>query len=352
MNGPNTPNTPVYPWDKTLPEPSQTIEMAPGVHWLRMPLPFALNHINLWLLEDGDEWVIVDTGYGVARTWELWDELFAKRLNGKPVTRIIVTHHHPDHIGSAAWLQAKTGAPIWITYSEFVAAYIVREGMGGFGRQGTIDLFEAHGVPEALIAPMRHSEGSFKGGVPELPKKFNRMMEGDRIPINGHDWEIIVTHGHAPEHATLYCKALNVLISGDQVLPRITTNVSVWGSDPEGNPLQRFLDSTHKFNHLPADVLVLPSHDRPFRGIHDRLATLRAHHDERFDVLVSACKNKACTAFELLPVLFNRALDQHQIFFAMGEAIAHLNYLNVQKRLVRSKQSNDATAPWVFKATP
>jgi glyoxylase-like metal-dependent hydrolase (beta-lactamase superfamily II) len=333
-----TPSGPIYPWDRTLPEPGKTIEVAPGVHWLRMPLPFALNHINLWLLEDGDGWVIVDTGYGVERTWELWEQLFSEKLAGKPVNKIIVTHHHPDHIGSACWLQKRTGAGVWMTYSEFVVAQCVLSGLAGFGRHGTLNLFATHGVPEEYLKPLRESQGSFKGGVPELPTTFHRVMEGNKIRINNRDWEVIVTHGHAPEHMTLHCLDLNVLISGDQVLPRITTNVSVWGSDPEGDPLALFLASTRRFGDCDKDILVLPSHDRPFRGLHERQAVLREHHDERFNVVVEACKSKPLTAFELIPILFKRELDSHQVFFALGAALAHLNHLMYAKRLTRRER--------------
>ena len=160
------------------------------------------------------------------------------------------------------------------------------------------------------------------------------MMEGDRIAIGGREWEVVTVFGHAPEHAALWCASLNVLISGDQVLPRITTNVGVWGNQPEANPLALFLDSLGRFAHLPADALVLPSHDRVFHGLHARIAQLREHHERRLERLLAGCA-RPITAFDALPLLFKRQLDDHQVVFAMGESIAHLHYLHAQGKVRR-----------------
>jgi len=160
-------------------------------------------------------------------------------------------------------------------------------------------------------------------------------MHGDRLTIGGHDWEVITVFGHAPEHAALWCAALEVLISGDQVLPRITTNVGVWGNQPEANPLALFLDSLGRFAHLPPGARVLPSHDRVFHGLHARIAQLHEHHASRLDRLLEGCRERPLTAFEALPLLFKRKLDEHQMGFAMGEAIAHLHYLHAQGKVRR-----------------
>jgi glyoxylase-like metal-dependent hydrolase (beta-lactamase superfamily II) len=323
-----------YPFPD-LPPPGTTIEVAPGVYWLRMPLPFALNHINLWLLKDGDGWCIVDTGYGIEATWAIWEQHFTATMAGKPVTRIVVTHYHPDHIGSAGWLASRTGAPVYITEAEILSAHAVREGVGGWGRSSGIALFKSHGLDAVRMEAQTTRGNAFKTGVPTLPEATERIMDGDVLTIGGRDWRVGTVFGHAPEHATLYCDELRVLISGDQILPRITTNVGVWGNHPNGDPLKLFLTSLDKFEHLPDDTLVLPSHDRPFKGLHARRDQLKAHHEARLGELLAAC-DEPRTATELLPVLFKRPLDDHQLMFAMGEIVAHLNYLHHGKKMDRS----------------
>jgi glyoxylase-like metal-dependent hydrolase (beta-lactamase superfamily II) len=321
------------------PAPGEFIQVAPGIRWIRMPLPFALNHINLWLIEDGEGWVVVDTGYGIEATWQLWERHFVHTMQNRPVTRIVVTHYHPDHIGSAGWLHQRTGAQVWITEAEFLSAHAVREAIGGWTRDNGNALFRSHGLDDKRLAAQSTRGNAFRRGVPTLPATYRRMIDGDVLRIGAHDWRITTVFGHAPEHATLYCDALRVLISGDQVLPRITTNVGVWGNQPDGNPLELFLRSFDKFSHLPEDALVLPSHDRVFRGLHERIAQLKSHHADRLVDVLRACKAPT-SATEILPVLFKRELDDHQTMFAMGEAIAHLNYLHQSGKLERTQGSD------------
>src|SRR6185312_8623887 len=224
-----------------------------------------LDHINLWILDDGDGFTLVDTGYGIPATWELWEKHFAGILAGKPVKNIVVTHYHPDHVGSAAWLVERTGAPMWMTATEYLSAHAAHDDGAGFDRDNTIELYIANGVAPGSIPDTVRKGGGYSRGVPSVPKRYRRMMHGDKLPIGGRDWEVITVFGHAPEQATLWCESLNVLISGDQVLPRITSNVGVWGSQPESNPLKQFLDSLGRLGHLPGDARVLlpwaaPSH--------------------------------------------------------------------------------------------
>ena len=304
-----------------------------------MPLPFALDHINLWLLEDGEGWTLVDTGYGVQATWELWETHLAGVMDGRPVKNIVVTHYHPDHVGSAGWLVKRTGAPLWMTTGEYLSAHAAREDVAGFDNHALRDLYLTHGIAQEALPPSMRSPdaprgGRYARGVPDLPQRYRRLMHGDRLAIGGCDWEVITVFGHAPEHAALWCAGKGVLISGDQVLPRITTNVGVWGNQPEANPLALFLGSLGRFGHLPADALVLPSHDRVFVGLHARISQLHAHHGERLARLEEGC-GSPITAFEALPLLFRRKLDDHQIFFAMGESIAHLHYLEAAGRVRR-----------------
>ena len=325
----------VHPHEERVPQPGEAIPVAPGIWWIRMPLPFALDHINLWILEDGDGFTLVDTGFGVEATFELWEKHFEGVMAGRPVKNVIVTHYHPDHVGAAAWLVERTGAPFWMTAAEYLSAHAAREDFGGFDRENTIELYVRNGLPREVIPDAARKGKGYSRGVPAMPKRYRRMMHGDTLWIGDRGWEVITVFGHAPEHAALWCKEANVLISGDQVLPRITSNVAVWGNQPESNPLELFLSSLGRFSHLPADTLVLPSHERVFVGLHKRIAELHEHHERRLERLLEGCE-KPITAFEALPLLFKRKLDEHQIAFAMGEAIAHLHYLLAQGK-VRSR---------------
>lgn len=325
-----------YPYADTIPAPGEVMEVMPGILWLRMPLPFALNHINLWLLKDGDGWAIVDTGFGHEETKFYWEKIFNTILLRQKITRVIVTHYHPDHIGSAAWLCDRWGVSLWITMAEYLTAHAIRDNTSGYHPNLARTLFRSHGLTDTQLSAQDTRGNAYAHGVPALPPAYTRIIDGDVLRIGEHDWRIKTAFGHAPEHATLYCDELKVLISGDQVLPRITTNVGVWGNMPEANPLELFLRSLDFFEPLPPDTLVLPSHDRVFRGLHFRLQTLRDHHAARLDELVQAL-DKPKTAADLLPVLFKRALDDHQLMFAISETVAHLNYLLHEKRVVRTR---------------
>ena len=325
-----------YPFERALPPPGGTIEVRPGVHWIRMPLPFALDHINLWALEDGDGWTLVDTGYGSDATRELWEQVLTGPLGGRPVHRIVVTHFHPDHVGNADWLSRRTGACVWMTAAEFLSAHAARDDTAGFDRATGLGFFGRNGLDIAGIPENLRLGNAYRKGVPELPLSYRRLMHGDTLAIGGHDWTVITAFGHAPEHATLHAPSLGLFISGDQVLPRITTNVGVWGNQPDADPLKLFLDSLGRFEPLDPATRVLPSHDRVFEGLPERIAQLRAHHVERLEQVLAACE-RPVTAFEILPVLFKRPLDGHQTAFAMGEAIAHLHRLHADGLVTREE---------------
>lgn len=318
------------------PAPGAVRAIAPGVHWLRMLLPFALDHINLWLLEDGDGWTIVDTGLGDEATRVLWDQVLAGAAGKRRVRRVLVTHFHPDHAGNAGWLCERFGVPLWMTQAEYLTAHAVRDGFAGHVPDATLALFRANGLDDARHAQMGARGNHYRRVVGELPTCYRRIMDGESIAIGAHRWRVIAGYGHAPEHASLYCEALGLVISGDMLLPRISTNVSVWPTDPEGDPLGHFLRSIRRYRELPAATLVLPSHGLPFRGAHARIAQLEAHHEQRLAELLDACREAPRSAADVLELLFRRKLDTHQMFFAMGEAIAHLHYLERAGRLRRA----------------
>ena len=319
------------------PAPGTAVPVAEGVRWIRMPLPFALNHVNLWLIEDGPGWTLVDTGYGLPATLDHWDRLLAD-LEG-PVTRILVTHGHPDHVGLAAWLQARTGAPIHMTLGEYFGAQFFWRGLERGWKEEALEHFRRHGLGEEALEALRTSPDTYRAGVPDLPRTFERLVEGDSLGLGGRTWTVRVGHGHSPEHASFLCEAAGILISGDMVLPSITTNISVSALAPGEDALARYLASLRRLRDLPEDLLVLPSHGRPFRGLQARLDALEAHHAERLRLLEAACREPRSAA-DILKALFGRALDSHQMVFAMGEAIAHLNHLERQGRLRQTLQED------------
>jgi glyoxylase-like metal-dependent hydrolase (beta-lactamase superfamily II) len=321
-----------YPLADTLPALGTTIEVAPGVRWLRMVLPFQLDHINLWLLRDAiggkDGWTIVDCGIANDATRAAWEQIFANELQGLPVLRLIVTHMHPDHIGLAHWLTERWGVAMWASATDYNVARLASSGVASIGGEATARFMASHGLTDAdSQAQIKARTDYYAKMVPRLPPSYRRMLDGDTISIGGRTWRCLAGYGHAPEHMSLHCAELNALISGDMVLPRISTNVSVHEVEPESNPLRLYLDSIAGMKALPAATLVLPSHGRPFHGLHTRIDQLTAHHDERFADVLTACAEAPQHAAGLLMLLFKRQLDLHQTTFAMGESVAHLHAL-------------------------
>jgi len=342
-----------YPLGEQLPTIGETIELAPGVRWLRMGLPFALDHINLWLLRDHDDdgregWAIVDCGIANDATRAAWEQVFATALDGLPVLRVIVTHMHPDHIGLAEWLCQRHGCRLWISATDWNAARLASQSTTSFGGESAARFFASHGlIDPGALAAVRDRRDYYASMVPSVPTAYRRLMDGQSLRIGPHEWQTIVGYGHAPEHIALYSRSLGVLISGDMVLPRISTNVSVIDLEPEADPLPLYLQSIQRFLTLPADTLVLPSHGKPFKGLHARIAQLEAHHDDRLADALAACLERPMSAADLLPVLFRRPLDWHQTTFAMGESLAHLHALQGRGQL-RARQEADGI--WRFGA--
>lgn len=328
-----------YTFGDTMPEPGHVMEVAPGVRWLRMGLPFALNHINLWLLQDEVEgragWTVVDCGIATEPTRAAWEQIFVEALEGLPILRVLVTHCHPDHVGLADWLCQRWQAPLLMSTGEYVFARVMSAALPGADGTSATPHFQRHGlVDPEVIATLQGRNTYYQDLVPAVPQSYIRLQDGEAVAIGGHQWQIITGFGHSPEHVSLYAPALNLLISGDMVLPRISTNVSVFAVEPEADPVRLYLKSLRKYLHLPADVLVLPSHGKPFRGMHVRIAQLEEHHQLRLAEVLEACATPK-TGMDILPVLFKRALDTHQLTFALGEAVAHLHLLWHQGQLRR-----------------
>ncbi|ELX11535.1 beta-lactamase domain-containing protein [Janthinobacterium sp. HH01] len=316
-----------YPLGDTIPAAGAVHEIVPGLRWLRMPLPFALDHINLWLLRDGDGWSAVDSGVAGDATRAAWETIFETGLDGLALRRVFATHCHPDHIGLADWLCQRWDAPLWTTTGEYAFARMMSAALPGVDGPAALPHFQRHGLRDPdMLEKMAGRKNYYPTLVPSVPTAYTRIQDGQLVVIGDHQWQVITGFGHAPEHASLYCAALNVLIAGDMVLPRISTNVSVFAVEPESNPLTLYLDSLAKFVDLPNDVLVLPSHGKPFHGLHTRIAQLQQHHVERLAEVVEACGDWQSAA-DIVPLMFKRPLDAHQLGFALGEALAHLHKL-------------------------
>jgi glyoxylase-like metal-dependent hydrolase (beta-lactamase superfamily II) len=335
-----TPPTPelAYPIT-TPPEAGMTIEVAPGVHWLRMPLPFRLDHINLWMLEDGAGWTLIDTGLGTEKTKSIWRRIFAERLGGKPVTRLICTHFHPDHMGLAGWITEEWRVPLWATRMEWLWGRMLSMDESAAMIETAIAFYARAGMDGAGQEALRQRGNAYRKGTVPPPPTIRSIGAGDAIAIGGRDWQVHIGSGHSPEHVCLYAPALDVLIAGDQVLPRISPNVSVWAGEPEDDPLARFLETIGRLHALPASALVLPSHGLPFRGLHVRLDQLARHHATHFDQVMAACADWR-SAQDVARVLFTRELDAHQMIFAIGESLAHLHNLERRGRLDRRLDSD------------
>jgi glyoxylase-like metal-dependent hydrolase (beta-lactamase superfamily II) len=316
-----------YPFGEAVPADGGLMEVVDGVFWLRMPLPFSLDHINLWVLDGGDHWAVVDTGVATDTLKAHWRALFAGPLAGRPVGRLLVTHYHPDHVGLAGWLAAKWQVPLEMSRGEYLLARVLTLDVAPETPPDALAFYRSHGWPEDALARMREAGwGHFARGVHRLPIGYRRLAAGDRLPIGGRTWEVVVGAGHSPEHACLLDRAGRLLIAGDQVLPRITSNVSVYPTEPEADPLADWLASIDRLRALSADLLVLPAHNEPFLGLHDRLDQLAQSTARKLDAVAAACAQPS-TALDLFPALFRRPVAANELQMATGEAVAHGNRL-------------------------
>jgi glyoxylase-like metal-dependent hydrolase (beta-lactamase superfamily II) len=312
---------------ESAPLPGHAIKVAPGVHWLRMNLPLGLNHINLWALEDGDGWVLVDTGMQTEEIAAAWQRVISGPLADRPVKRVICTHMHPDHIGMAGWLTRRFGCQLWTSRLEYLTCRTLVADTGREAPADAIRFYQAAGWDADAIARYKTRFGSFGKLVYALPDSYRRIEDGDELLIGGRAWRVVVGRGHSPEHVCLYCPELQILISGDQVLPKITSNVSVFPTEPDADPLTDWLESLASIRlRVSDDVLVLPSHNEPFRGLHARIGQLIQGHEQAL-VRLSQALSERKTAADIFSILFRRPVSGELLTMATGESVAHLNCL-------------------------
>ena len=329
-----------YPLGDALPAPGQHLSVAPEIRWLRMSLPFALDHINLWLIRDQlngvEGWCVVDCCLDNPTARSQWEQVFTSSLMGLPILRVIATHLHPDHLGLAHWLCARWQVPLYISATDYhTARTLIHTPANHEGTQSQ-DFFRSHGLSDVdVLQALTERTLQFSHMVPAVPSQFIRLTDGQTLRIGQHEWHCISGYGHAPEHIALHCPALNILISGDMVLPRISSNISVYDTEPLADPLGLFMQSLKKYGHLPQDCLILPSHGKPFTGVHQRIQQLLQHHEDRLHDLRQGFAQGDMNAIEAMALLFKRQLDPHQTTFALGESLAHLHCLWYKGELQR-----------------
>lgn len=334
-----------YPYS-TVPARSEAVEVVPGLMWIRMPMPGLPNHINLWAIDDGDGWAIVDTGLSTPETTTTWCQLFAGALGNQPVTRVFATHMHPDHVGMAGWITRKFGCRLWMTRLEYLSSRMLAADTGREAPEDGVNFYRRTGWSGAAIENYRARFGSFGKHMYAMPDSFRRICDGEHIMIGSHEWRVVVGNGHSPEHACLYCPELKLLISGDQVLPKISSNVSVHPTEPDADPLSDWIESLAKIKvEVPGDVLVLPAHNEPFRNLHGRLDDLAADQERTINRLRESLRESR-RVIDLFDTLFAHKIgkDPLQLYLATGETLACLQYLIGRGEAVA--QDDDSGVTW------
>jgi glyoxylase-like metal-dependent hydrolase (beta-lactamase superfamily II) len=320
-------DTLVYPFP-TAPEPGKVIEVAPGILWARIPLPFRLNHVNVFLIDDGDGWAVLDTGIGNDATRVVWEALLAGPLGGRRLTRLIVTHYHPDHIGLAGWLSQRCDLPLLTSETTYLGCSNISLSPGALDAEPYRAFYLRHGLDVESTRLVTTRGHEYLTLVTGLPPTFKRLVAGDTLKFGGRTFSVHTGDGHAPEQVLLYCAEEKLFLAADQVLAKISPNISVWAVEPEGDPLRLYLRSLAALKaDLAVDALVLPGHQLPFHGLHTRIDELIEHHHRRCAAIAEACRNTPRSAAEIVPVVFHHGLNPHEMSFAFSEVLAHVNFM-------------------------
>ncbi len=334
-----------YPWEEP-PEHGQATEVAEGVRWIRLPLPMALDHVNIYALDEGDSWTIVDTGIHSRRSVALWESVLSGPLASKPVGRLILTHHHPDHIGMAGWLMDRFGAGLTATRTSWLMARMLILDEEERPTAQALKLWRAAGMDEAIYDERKNARPfNFADTCHPLPVGYTRVKDGDVLRAAGRDWDVHTGNGHAPEHLTLWSRDDNLVLAGDQILPSISPNIGVYPTEPEADPVADWLESCAKFQPLAqSDHFVLPGHKLPFTGLPTRLDQMIENHVSALDRLEQALATPS-TAVECFVPVFKREIRGEQFGLAMVEAVAHCQHLVLQGRATRQRRDDGA---WVY----
>ncbi|SHJ44575.1 MBL fold metallo-hydrolase [Cycloclasticus pugetii] len=317
------------------PEFGLPMKVEEGIFLLKMPIPYALDHINLWLLRDGEGWTIIDSGFYSEEATLLWNKVLVDFCHNEPIQKIIITHFHPDHVGMAQWLAHKTNAPVHMSQIEFLTTQMACQEYSKQQKARRREYFERFGLAQEDIQQLQDKVGGYVTGVPEAPTSYQRLVDGQSLLINGEPWHLLQFNGHSPGHICLHNKQRDLLVSGDQILPNISPNVSVNFYESDADPLADYLSSLGTLATLGADTVVLPSHGRIFKGIKERATMLKEGHRKSLDQILAFCQ-QARSGLEVLHTLYGKRLSLFNLSLATGEAMAHLNYLIGTGEVTRS----------------
>ena len=334
-----------YPWE-VPPKGDAAIEVAPGVLWMRLPLPMKLDHVNVYALDDGDSWTVIDTGFSSNTTKRIWAVLMNGPMVGKPVKRVIVTHHHPDHVGLAGWFQAEFDAELITTRTAWLFSRMLSLDVQTIPTPETLAFWRSAGMDAALLEK-RSSERPFNFGdvVEVMPLGFTRIQQGDTIEMGGRTWDIHIGNGHSPEHATFWSRDDNLVISGDQILPSISPNIGVYATEPMADPIGEWLEACERLKLLARDDhLVLGGHKLPFTGLPTRMRQLIDNHHGALARLLDFIDTPKSAA-ECFAPLFKRSIGEGEYGLALVEAVAHLSHLYQDGKATRTRRDDGA---WVY----
>jgi glyoxylase-like metal-dependent hydrolase (beta-lactamase superfamily II) len=333
-----------YPWD-TPPAEGEAITVADGVLWMRLPLPMALDHVNVFAFDDGDSWTVVDTGFSSKKSKAIWETLLAGPLQGKPVSRLIATHHHPDHVGLAGWFMAK-GAELLMPRTGWLMTRMLALDEQPTYPAETLAFYKRAGMSAEEYAH-RETERPFNFAdcVEPLPLGYTRLVDGQTIQFGGRTWDIRMGDGHAPEHATFWSRDDNLIVGGDQLLPSISANLGVYPTEPDADPVQDWITACERFQPFATDdQLILPGHKLPFTGLPLRLRQMIENHHGALERLVEHL-NEPRAGGECFTPLFKRSIGRSAYGLALVEAVAHLNHLH-QTGVATRTMGDDGAWRW------
>ncbi len=334
-----------YPWDEP-PATGEAIQVAEGVLWMRLPLPMALDHVNIYALDDGDGWTVIDTGLSSNKTRRIWQTLMDGPLAGKPIKRVVVTHHHPDHVGNAGWFQSDHGAELVTSRTSWLFARMLTLDVQETWPQETLDFYRSTGMaPEVLNARMKDRPFNFSDTVYPMPLGFTRIQQDDVIRMGGRDWDVHMGNGHAPEHATFWSRDDNLVLSGDQILSSISPNLGVYATEPMADPVSAWMEACERLQTLARpDHLVLGGHKLPFTGLPLRMKQLIENHHSALVRLLDHLDEPKAAADCFLP-LFKRTIREGEYGLALVEAVAHMNHLYHIDAVTRTQRADGA---WLY----